>query len=88
MDRTRWTTQHPPLAQLDSPYVYNIHKDDSDAFVRAVRSAMEHPIDRYVLERMKMSAVERRLTEILERDWEAEVNALEKRADTDGSVGS
>jgi hypothetical protein len=36
------------LALLDPPYVYNVFQGDRDAFVRAIKDAIDHPIQRFV----------------------------------------
>jgi len=71
-DRSQWTTQHDVLEQLDPPYVYNVFRDDVDGFVRAIKNAISHPIESYILEQMRMSSVEERLAAILEHDWQSE----------------
>jgi len=75
-DRTKWQTQHGMLKLLDPPYVYNIYKEDLDGFVDAIADAILTPINRYVLERMRMSAVTARLRAILEKDWKGEAAEL------------
>lgn len=52
--------------------MYNVRTDDTKGFVRAIRKAMDFPIARFVPEEMRMESVERRLNEILERNWEKE----------------
>lgn len=47
-DRLSWASQHSELKMLDPPYVYNIHKQDKDAFVNAIFNATRNPIKRYV----------------------------------------
>ena len=91
-DMSRWETQHEWLDALGPPYVYNVLRGDKEGFVRAVKAALSHPIDRYarqtifqsswlmsemysyVLERMTMPAVEKRLAAILEKDWYREAD--------------
>jgi hypothetical protein len=43
-----WLTQHPVLERLDPPYNYNVFQGDVDGFVRAIKDALSHPIERYV----------------------------------------
>jgi len=45
----RWGVQHGILKFWNPPYVYNVHKDDKEGFINAIRSALENPIDRLVL---------------------------------------
>ncbi|KAJ7432395.1 hypothetical protein FB451DRAFT_1316911 [Mycena latifolia] len=71
-NRTQWVTQHSTLKYLDPPYVYNVFKGDRVAFVKAVVDAIAHPIDSFVLEDMRMRAVEGRVAAILETDWKGE----------------
>lgn len=52
--------------------MYNVRAGDTQGFVDAVKKAMERPIAGFVLERMRIENVERRLAAILERDWESE----------------
>jgi len=80
-DRSKWVTQHGPLQLLDPPYVYNVYDGDRDGFLRAIRGAIADPLpDRYILERMRMSAVEARVQTLIETDWKAKAGELlEKR---------
>jgi hypothetical protein len=71
-DMSRWQTQHYLLQSLGPPYVYNVFKGDTDGFVQAIKDAISHPIASYVLERMRISSVEKRLAAILEKDWQSE----------------
>jgi len=64
------------LKLLDPPFVYNVFKDDFDGFVAAINNATSHPIDRYVLDRMRASSVTARLRAILETDWKSEAAKL------------
>jgi len=75
-DMSRWSTQHSQLQSLGPPYVYNVFQGDTDGFVQAIKDAISHPIDSFVLERMRISSVEKRLGEILEHDWESEAMTL------------
>lgn len=56
--------------------MYNVFANDIDGFVNAIRGAIENPIQPFVLEEMKIEAVERRLHAILQRDWEGEAKRL------------
>lgn len=72
---------------MDPPYVYNVFKDDNEGFARAVEQALANPIDKYVLPRMTMGAVEERLAGILEHDWKKEAETLlEERRKNGGKV--
>jgi len=71
-EAAHWQTQHFPLQRLGPPYVYNVFKGDTDGLVQAMKDAISHPIDRYVLDRMRISSVEKRLAAILEKDWQSE----------------
>ncbi|KAJ6575595.1 hypothetical protein DFH09DRAFT_1311661 [Mycena vulgaris] len=71
-DKKQWLAQHTTLKYLDPPYVYNVFKGDKAGFVKAVVDATSHPIDSFVLEHMRMRAVEARLAAILEKDWKSE----------------
>ncbi|KAJ7639424.1 hypothetical protein FB45DRAFT_977204 [Roridomyces roridus] len=71
-DRGSWDSQHNMLKHLSPPYVYHVFKGDRAGFVQAVKDAVENPIQSYVLDRMRMSAVEQRLGRILEHDWRLE----------------
>ncbi|KAJ6561447.1 hypothetical protein DFH09DRAFT_1364401 [Mycena vulgaris] len=86
--RKAWRTQHDMLKHLSPPYVYHVLKNDRAAFVQAIKDALAHPIESYVLERMKMSAVEDRLGKLLEHDWRAEAAALlaERTASGEGRL--
>ncbi|KAF7343154.1 hypothetical protein MVEN_01746100 [Mycena venus] len=87
-NRTRWNSQHNTLKELDPPYVYNVFRNDKDGFVKAVVEATSHPIESYVLEDMRMSAVEERVAAILETDWKAEAAKLlaERKASKSGET--
>ncbi|KAJ7108847.1 hypothetical protein C8R43DRAFT_1162167 [Mycena crocata] len=71
-DESYWHGQHAFLSMLGKPYVYNVRQGDRAQFVEAIREALANPIGAYVPERMRMSAVERRLEEIVNHDWKAE----------------
>ncbi|KAF8211115.1 hypothetical protein K438DRAFT_1569743 [Mycena galopus ATCC 62051] len=75
-DRTKWQTQHDQLKGLSAPYVYHVFKGDRDGFVDAIKSAVENPIESFVLERMKIESVEYRLGKMLEHDWRTEAEEL------------
>jgi len=82
-DRKAWHSQHGILKFLESPFVYNVHKDDFDGFMQAIKNAISHPINRYVPDRMRVSSVMARLQAILERDWKSEaVELLAQRMET------
>lgn len=81
-NRLSWSAQHELLKFEDPPYVYNVKKGDLEGFVDAVRRAVENPLgDRWVLERMRMGSVERRLEEFVGRDWEGEWRRLMEERD-------
>ncbi|KAJ7772876.1 hypothetical protein DFH07DRAFT_991166 [Mycena maculata] len=71
-ETTKWRGQHAFVSMVGKPYVYNVRRNDNGGFVRAVRDAVATPIGSYVPERMRMSAVEGRLDEIVNHDWETE----------------
>ncbi|KAJ7033664.1 hypothetical protein C8F04DRAFT_1210791 [Mycena alexandri] len=75
-NRNKWNVQHGMMKHLDPPYVYHVFRGDRDGFVKAIKDAVEHPIQSYVLDRMKMEAVMHRLGNILSTDWEAEASAI------------
>jgi len=85
-DRTSWQAQHWMLKLLDPPFVYNVFKDDFDGFVDAIDNAILHPIDRYMLDRMRMSSVALRIRAILETDWKREAAKLLARRQATGEV--
>ncbi|KAJ7666149.1 hypothetical protein DFH06DRAFT_984681 [Mycena polygramma] len=76
LNRNKWSVQHGMLKHLDPPYVYHVYKGDRDGFVKAIADAVSHPIESFILERMRMEAVEQRLGNILSTNWEAEALAL------------
>ncbi|KAJ7055068.1 hypothetical protein C8F01DRAFT_1030595 [Mycena amicta] len=76
MNRDQWNAQHGTLKELDPPYVYNVFKGDKEGFVKAVKDALANPIQSYILDQMRMSAVEERLGRILETDWKGEAEKL------------
>lgn len=65
---------------MDPPYVYNVHKDDYAGFAAAIKSTLETPIERTILERMKLDAIEERLEMILKVDWRAEMEKVLEEA--------
>ncbi|KAJ7683009.1 hypothetical protein B0H17DRAFT_942269 [Mycena rosella] len=81
-NRNKWSVQHGMMKHLDPPYVYHVFKGNREGFVNAVKDAVSHPIQRchYVLERMKMHAIEQRLGKILAMDWEKEALAFTLRS--------
>ncbi|KAJ7510720.1 hypothetical protein B0H11DRAFT_2269294 [Mycena galericulata] len=84
-DRTQWSSQHGMLHLLDPPYVYNVFKGDTAGFVHAGVAAMAHPIESFVVERMRMHSVEARLAAILATDWKAEAARLLAQREAAGS---
>ncbi|KAJ7770925.1 hypothetical protein DFH07DRAFT_735138 [Mycena maculata] len=76
-DRSKWYR----LNEVSAPYVYHVFKSERDGFVNAIKDAIAHPIESYVLERMKISSVEYRLGQILEHDWRAEAVEVVKVKD-------
>jgi hypothetical protein len=56
------------LKFMDPPYVYNVFASDKEGFVKAVKAALDTPIDPYILTDMKPRAIEERLRAILKRD--------------------
>ncbi|KAI0317949.1 hypothetical protein OF83DRAFT_84019 [Amylostereum chailletii] len=79
-DRSLWRSQHSTLKSLDPPYVYNVFINDKQGFVKAIKSALNNPIDSFVPEHMRMKSIESRLQHILERDYyTAAKHALERR---------
>ncbi|KAJ6620661.1 hypothetical protein B0H10DRAFT_2021327 [Mycena sp. CBHHK59/15] len=84
-DRSKWDVQHGYLKNLSPPYVYHVFKNDREGFVQAIKDAIANPIQSYILERMKMSAVEYRLGQILEHDWRAEAGDLLEQGNASGS---
>ncbi|KZP33614.1 glycosyltransferase family 18 protein [Athelia psychrophila] len=75
-NRQAWDGQHLLLKYMDPPYVYNVFKDDLLGFVEAIEDAIANPIDRYVLERMRLSSIADRLHAILETDWKTRAAEL------------
>jgi len=69
MNKLKWGVQHGLLKFEDPPYVYNVFKGDQEGFVQAIKDAINTPIDRYILPRMTIKAIEARMREILENDW-------------------
>lgn len=45
-NRNKWFAQQGLLKDFDPPYVYNVFKGDKEGFLRAIKDAMEHPIER------------------------------------------
>lgn len=75
-NRDEWYAQHLGLRYLDPPYVYNVFKGDNKGFIAAIESAKRNPIERYILPRMKLTEVERRLRELVENDWQTEAERI------------
>ncbi|KAI0318456.1 hypothetical protein OF83DRAFT_21938 [Amylostereum chailletii] len=67
-NRAHWDAQHGILKYLDPPYVYNVFKDDEEAFVDAVRAAVENPIDGFIMDDMRIESITDRMREVLELD--------------------
>jgi len=70
-DRTKWVAQQDGILYLgvDEPYVYHVKKGNSTGLERAIRLAMETPIDRFIPPHMKMHALIDRVRRLLETDW-------------------
>ncbi|KAG9025818.1 hypothetical protein FS837_004813 [Tulasnella sp. UAMH 9824] len=70
-NRDKWEAQHDGLVftGVDEPYVYHVKIGDRDGVARAVRKAMETPIERFIPPHMKMSALIDRMKVLLETDW-------------------
>ncbi|CAK5274620.1 unnamed protein product [Mycena citricolor] len=98
-NRDKWQTQQGLLKMYDPPYVYNVFRDDQEGFKKAIKDALSTPIERqvwsrsvirgldcarsFILERMKMGAIEERLGSILSHDWRSEGEAeLKHRMET------
>ncbi|KAF7979996.1 hypothetical protein HWV62_40088 [Athelia sp. TMB] len=83
-NKQHWESQHPLVALLGEPYVYNVHVGDKEGFVRAIREALHKPIESYVLDRMRKEQVQARVHAVLETDWRTmAAELLERRADGD-----
>ncbi|KAG9034476.1 hypothetical protein FRB95_013152 [Tulasnella sp. JGI-2019a] len=76
-DRTAWITQHDGLlwnrqnatSLLDEPHVYHVKIGDRSAVERALRKAMDAPINRYIPAQMRIEALIERIRHLLETDW-------------------
>jgi hypothetical protein len=63
--------QHGPAALLGEPYVYSLSLTASiDEAVATIKRAVATSIDRFVPADMTIASVDRRLTGILDVDWE------------------
>ncbi|KAF7294174.1 hypothetical protein HMN09_01145800 [Mycena chlorophos] len=78
-NRKAWSAQHETLKFLDPPYVYNVFVGDTGAFVSAVKSAAENPIESFVLPEMRLPEIAERLGHILRTDWRKEAEELMQR---------
>ncbi|KZV73709.1 hypothetical protein PENSPDRAFT_749940 [Peniophora sp. CONT] len=69
-DTSRWDCQHETLCRYGPgpPYVYNVKRGDPHALLAAIKAALDNPIDRFILERTRQSAVVERLDAILRQD--------------------
>ncbi|TFK63467.1 hypothetical protein BDN72DRAFT_320900 [Pluteus cervinus] len=87
-NRTRWWTQHDGLKFLDPPYVYNVKKNDVEGFWKAIRMALDTPIERYIVPEMTMGSLKYRLGNIIERDWRGMALGLleERKASGNGEL--
>ncbi|KAG8953693.1 hypothetical protein FRC04_001897 [Tulasnella sp. 424] len=70
-NKEKWGAQQEGLLYMSvgEPYVYNVKVGDRDGLARAVRNAMETPLDRFIPPHMKMSALIDRMKVLLETDW-------------------
>ncbi|KAF8334198.1 uncharacterized protein EI90DRAFT_3121533 [Cantharellus anzutake] len=76
-DKIRWNTQHNPLKLFGPPYVYNVLAGSKSEFIKAIKDAVENPLpERYILERMTISAVKARTATLIETDWRTEAGKL------------
>ncbi|KAJ7289202.1 hypothetical protein C8J57DRAFT_1114794 [Mycena rebaudengoi] len=71
-DESKWHGQHKFMSMLGKPYVYNVRRGDRDNFIQAIKEALANPIPSYIPDRMRKSAVERRIAEIVDHDWAEE----------------
>lgn len=85
-DRSKWETQQPTLRWYDPPFVYNVKKGDKQGFMDAIEASMKTGIPRTILPNMKESALEERITRLMETDWRSKAEELleiRKREDGD-----
>lgn len=71
---------------MDPPYVYNVHKDDYAGFAAAIQAALKTPIERTILERMRLPAIGERLEGILKVDWKAEMEREMERVSEEATL--
>ncbi|CED84680.1 hypothetical protein [Phaffia rhodozyma] len=76
-DRDKWVTQHNGLIELNPPHVYHVRQHDEKALGEAIHQAMNAPIDRYILPRMREEGVKERVKRMVEDvDWWKKWRAL------------
>ncbi len=67
-------------------FVYNVKKGDKQGFMDAIEASMKTGIPRTILPNMKESALEERITRLMETDWRSKAEELleiRKREDGD-----
>lgn len=47
-DRSRWVVSNTIAKSLPPPYVYNVWREDENAFMDSFRGAVSNPVERYV----------------------------------------
>ncbi|WOO85372.1 uncharacterized protein LOC62_07G008871 [Vanrija pseudolonga] len=68
--------QHHTVAKLGPPYSYNTQKFNYTEFVNNIAAAMETPIEPYIHPLMEAEAVDRRMHDVMTRDWRSEAAAI------------
>ncbi|BEJ16770.1 hypothetical protein CspHIS471_0601710 [Cutaneotrichosporon sp. HIS471] len=68
--------QHGPLQALGEPYVYSYNVHDPDDLLDKLQRALRTPIEPFIPEDMKTSAVHARIREVLLHNWEGEYNRI------------
>ncbi|KAJ3205500.1 hypothetical protein HDU82_005163 [Entophlyctis luteolus] len=88
-DRSKWSTQHPALAYLDPPYVYNVLHSDTEAIKSAIRQAMQTEVSRRVPAHMTVEAMKERVDRIVLEDWRERAREIQAmRSSFGGEVTS
>ncbi|KAL1413657.1 hypothetical protein Q8F55_001436 [Vanrija albida] len=79
-NRTAWKTQQWHMIDVEEPYVYHVHAHDIPGLKRAVKAALDNPIESYIPETMRFEWVTRRMAEVIDWDWRGEaVKVLDER---------
>ncbi|OCF61541.1 hypothetical protein L486_01193 [Kwoniella mangroviensis CBS 10435] len=76
-DPESWAqSQHHTLKVLPPPHIYNVLRNNETEFVDAIRQALLHPIEPFILPIMTREYHEKQISEWLHTDWRSKAEAI------------